>query len=68
MLGVSNSDVIMKFVQLHTFLSQNIGGTKDIVSPMSKIWGDISPLKLGPWSTISIYLAEKRPNRRAEAG
>jgi len=51
MLGVSSSNVTMKFVQLHYFLSQNIGGAKDIVSLLSKSWGDMyppSPLKLGP--------------------
>jgi len=51
MLGISNSNVTMKFVQIHCFLSQNIGGTKDIVSPMSKSCGvrvPLVPLKLGP--------------------
>jgi len=43
--------VTTKFVQLHYFLSQTIGGTKDIVFPLSKRLGDrspSSPLKLGP--------------------
>jgi len=35
----------MKFVQLHYFLSQTIGETKDILSHLSRIWGG---LKLGP--------------------
>jgi len=30
---ISNSNVTMKFEQLHHFLSQNVGGTKDIMSP-----------------------------------
>ena len=50
-VNVSNSNVAMKFTQLHYFLSQNVGGTKDIMSPLSKCWGDMSPpspLKLGP--------------------
>ena len=34
MLGVFNSTVTTKFVQLHYFLSQIIGRTKDIVSPL----------------------------------
>jgi len=43
----------MKFEQLHYFLSQNVGGTKDITSPLSQICGGhVSPVphKLGPWS------------------
>ena len=39
--NVSNSNVTMKFAQIHYryFLSQNIGGAKDIMSPLSKSWG-----------------------------
>jgi len=44
--GFSNSNVTMKFAQLHYFLSQNIVGTKDIVFHLSKSWGGMSPLKL----------------------
>jgi len=29
----------MKFAQLHSFLSQNIGGTKDIMSPSVQKFG-----------------------------
>jgi len=50
-LGVINSSVNTKFVQLHYFLSQNIGEAKDILSPFSKSWRDMalpSPLKLRP--------------------
>jgi len=39
MLGVSNSNVAMNFLQLHYFLSQNIGGTKDTVSLSPKVKG-----------------------------
>jgi len=34
----------MKLAQLHYFLSQNVGGTKDIMFPLSKRWGDMSSL------------------------
>jgi len=40
---VSNSNVTMKFAQLHYVSSQNVGGTKDIMSPLSKSWGDMPP-------------------------
>jgi len=41
--NVSNSNVTMKFAQLHYFLSQNIGGTKDIMSPsVQKLGGHVS--------------------------
>jgi len=34
----------MKFAQLHYFLSQNIGGTKYIIShSVQKLWGTFSP-------------------------
>jgi len=49
MLGVSNSNATMKFVQLCYFSSQNIGGTKDIMSPPVQKLRDTcppSPLKL----------------------
>jgi len=49
--NVSNSKVTMKFAQLHYFLSQNIGGTKDIMPPPFKSWrGHFPPSlhKLGP--------------------
>jgi len=53
MLGISNSNLTMKFVQLHYFLSQSIGKDKIYcVSPLSKNWRDMSPLKLGPWVRI----------------
>jgi len=41
----------IKLVQLHYFLSKNVGGAKDIMSPLSKRWGNMSPSfphKLGP--------------------
>jgi len=41
--NVSNSNVTMKFAQLDYFLSQNIGGTKDIMSPLSKSLGGHVP-------------------------
>jgi len=37
--NVSNSKVTMKFAQIHYFFSQNVGGTKDNMSPLSKSWG-----------------------------
>jgi len=50
--NASNSNVTMKFAQLHYFLSQNVGGGKDIISPLSKSWGGhVLPVpshKLGP--------------------
>jgi len=59
MLGVSDSNLTMKFVQLHYFLSQNIGG-EDILSPVHKLWGTYpsDPLQLGPWLELKsdIYL------------
>jgi len=49
MLGKrTNSNITMKFAQLHYFLSQNVGGTKDIMSSLSKSLGDMSRFKLGP--------------------
>jgi len=39
----------MKFLQLHYFLSQNIGGAKDIVCPpVQKLGGHVTPLKPVP--------------------
>jgi len=37
--NVSNSNVTMKLAQLHYLSSQNVGGTKDIMTPLSKSWG-----------------------------
>ena len=46
---VCNSNVTMKFARLHCFLSQNVGGgTKDFMSPLSKCWGDMSPINSVP--------------------
>ena len=39
MQGVFNSNVTTKFVQLHYFYHKIFGGTKDIVSPLSKSLG-----------------------------
>jgi len=50
---VSNSNVTMKFAQIHYSLSQNVGGSKDIMSPpVQKLWGRCPPFphKLGPWA------------------
>jgi len=48
--NVSNSNVTMKFAQLHYFLSQNIGGDKRYyVPPCPKVEGTCPPHKLGPW-------------------
>jgi len=44
--NVFNSNVIMKFVQYITFYHKMLGGTKDIMSPLFKSWGDLSPHKL----------------------
>jgi len=32
--NVANSNAAMKFAQIHYFLSQNVGGAKDIMSPV----------------------------------
>ena len=59
MLGnVSNSNVTMKFAQLHYFLSQNIGGNKKILCPPCR--GEMSPPsphKLGPWLYDTILIS-----------
>ena len=50
--NVSNSNVTMKFAQLHYFYHKMLGETKDIMYPLSKSWGDMYPRpphKLGPW-------------------
>ena len=47
MLGVFNSTVTTKFVQLHYFLSQIIGRTKDIVSPL------VQTSATSPWNSVS---------------
>jgi len=55
---VSNSNVTNEICTTTLFLSQEIGETKYIVSPLSKSWG--SPLQLGPWNqpkNQSCYLA-----------
>jgi len=40
----------MKFVQLHYFLSQNVGMDKRYyVPPAQKLGGTCPPHKLGPW-------------------
>jgi len=44
MLVICNSNVIVKFVQLHYFLSENVGGTKDVVPLQAKSWGRHVPL------------------------
>jgi len=36
MLGLSNSNAIMNLLQLHYFLSQNIGGDERYCVPLSK--------------------------------
>jgi len=46
--NVSNSNVTMKFAQLHYFSSRNVGGTKNIMSPLPKVGGTCPPHKLGP--------------------
>jgi len=38
----------MEFAQLHYVLAQNIGGNKDIMSPLSKSLGGHVPPKLVP--------------------
>jgi len=51
MLGVSNSNVTMNFLQLHYFLSQNIGGQKILCPPLQNLGGTCTPrppLTLGP--------------------
>jgi len=49
--NVSYSNVTMKYAQLHCFASQNIGGTKYIMSPLYKSWWTClhAPHKLGPF-------------------
>jgi len=56
--NVSNSNVNMKFAQIQYFLSQNVGRTKDIMSPLSKSWGDMSPLS--PINSVPGYSADSR--------
>ena len=41
--NISNKNVSMEFAQFHYFLSQNVGGTKDILSLLSKSWGRTCP-------------------------
>jgi len=42
---ISNSNVTMKFAQLHYFSSQNVGEDKRYyVPPLSKRWEDMSPV------------------------
>ena len=56
--NVSDSNVTMKFAQLHYFLPQNIGGTKYIMSPLSKSWEDMSPPSphtLGPCVEVILW-------------
>jgi len=43
MLGLFNSNVTTKFVQVQHFLSQNIGGTKYIVCPLVQKLGGMFP-------------------------
>jgi len=53
--NVSNSNVTIKFAQLHYFLSQNVGGTKDIMPPCPKVGGTcppVPPFKIGPWPLL----------------
>jgi len=45
---VSNSNVTMKFAQIHYFLSQNVGGTKDIMSPPVQKLGRTCPSRPPP--------------------
>jgi len=42
--NVSNSNVTVKFAQLHYFLSQNVGGPKDIVPHCPKVGGHVLPV------------------------
>ena len=62
MLGVSNSNVTMKFVQLHFLYHKIFGGIKDIVSsPLSKsLGGHVPP---SPLKTRSLLYV--RANRSA---
>jgi len=46
MLAIFSSNVTTKFVRLHYFLSQNIGGTKDIVCPFFQKFGRHVPLNV----------------------
>jgi len=50
--NVSNSNVTMKFAQLHYVLSQNVGGTKDIMFPTVQKLGrkcpPVTPIYLVP--------------------
>jgi len=50
--NVSNSNVTMKFAQLHYFYHKILGEKKLLCPPLSKRWGTCHPrppLKLGPW-------------------
>jgi len=57
MLGVFNSNVTTKFVKLHYVSSQNIGGTKDIVS-LLVVGDNMSPR---PWSSVPEYITKTLP-------
>jgi len=49
MMGVSNSNVPMKSVQIHYFYHKKLEGTKGIMPPLSKTWvGHVPPLNSVP--------------------
>jgi len=51
--NISNSNVTMKFAQLHYFLSQNVGGQKILCPPCPKVVGGmpLAPINLVPVSS-----------------
>jgi len=65
---VSNSNVTMKFAQIHYFLSQNVGGDKRYyVPPCPKVGEDMSlpspPINSVPgWSSISVSAGARIAN------
>jgi len=65
--NISNRNVTTKVAQLHYFLSQNVGGAKDI---MSKSWGDMFPpqtrsLADVQFAVMYIGVTESRQRTRA---
>ena len=58
MLGGSNSNITMKFVQLHCFYHTILGGQKILCPPMTKSWGDMSPSN----SVLACDCHLKKPN------
>jgi len=58
--NVCNSNVTMKFARLHYFLSQNVGETKDIMSPsVQKLRGTCPPMNSVPIKKYILWNVSK---------